>query len=92
MRRFKVKIKREDLVPAGGSILMSPGEMVRALRVLKGWSQLDLEDASGISQTNISAIENGRVQVGKERSIALAEALSVHPSSIMFADYEESVA
>ncbi|MCB0356821.1 MAG: helix-turn-helix transcriptional regulator [Bdellovibrionales bacterium] len=71
---------------------MSPGEMVRALRELKGWSQLDLADASGISQTNISAIENGRVQVGKERSIALAEALNVHPSSIMFADYEEGVA
>ncbi len=92
MRRYEMKIKREDLVPAGGSILMSPGEMVRALRELKGWSQLDLADASGISQTNISAIENGRVQVGKERSIALAEALNVHPGSIMFADYEEGVA
>ncbi len=87
-----MKIKREDLLPAGGSILMAPGKMVRALRDLKGWSQLDLAEASGISQTNISAIENGRVQVGKERSIALAEALNVHPSSIMFADYEEGVA
>ena len=87
-----MKIKREDLVPAGGTILMSPGEMVRVLRELKGWSQIDLAEASGISQTNLSAIENGRVQVGKERSIALAEALSVHPSSIMFADYEEGVA
>ena len=87
-----MKIKREDLVPAGGTILMSPGEMVRVLRELKGWSQIDLAEASGISQTNLSAIENGRVQVGQERSIALAEALSVHPSSIMFADYEEGVA
>lgn len=87
-----MKIKKEDLLPAAGSVLMSPGEMVRGLRQLKEWSQLDLAKASRISQTNISAIENGRVQIGKERSIALAEALNVHPSSIMFADYETDIA
>lgn len=87
-----MKINRDELFAAGGSVLMSPGEMVRTLRDLKGWSQLDLAEVSGISQTNISAIENGRVKIGKERSITLAEALNVHPGSIMFADYEESVA
>ena len=83
-----MKIDRSELVGAGESILMTPGEMVRELRELKGWSQLDLAAETGISQTNISAIENGRVQLGKERSIVLAEALSVHPASIMFADYD----
>ena len=83
-----MKIDKKDLVPAGQSILMSPGEMIRTLRELKEWSQLDMARETGISQTNISAIENGRVQIGKDRSIVIAEALSVHPSSIMFADYE----
>ena len=83
-----MKIDKKDLVPAGQSILMSPGEMIRTLRELKEWSQLDMARETGISQTNISAIENGRVQIGKARSIVIAEALSVHPSSIMFADYE----
>ncbi len=83
-----MKIGRSELVGAGESILMTPGEMVRELRELKGWSQLDLAAETGISQTNISAIENGRVQLGKERAIVLAEALSVHPASIMFADYD----
>tara|TARA_Y100000768_G_C23984627_1_gene687985 strand:- start:2743 stop:3003 length:261 start_codon:yes stop_codon:yes gene_type:complete len=83
-----MKIDRSELVGAGESISMTPGEMVRELRELKGWSQLDLARETGISQTNISAIENGRVQLGKERSIVLAEALSVHPASIMFADYK----
>jgi transcriptional regulator with XRE-family HTH domain len=83
-----MKIERKDIVLAGQSILMSPGEMIRTLRELKGFSQLNLAKETGISQTNISAIENGRVQIGKERSIVLAEALSVHPSSIMFADYK----
>jgi transcriptional regulator with XRE-family HTH domain len=85
-----MKTKKEDLVLAGSSILISPGEMVRELRNLKELSQLDLASITGISQTNISAIENGRVQIGKERAITLARALNVHPASIMFADYEEA--
>ena len=83
-----MNIDRSSLVGAGESILITPGEMIRELRELKGWSQLDLASETGISQTNISAIENGRVNLGKERVIVLAEALSVHPASIMFADYE----
>jgi len=86
-----MKIEQNDLVSAGQSILMTPGEMIKTLRELKGISQLTLAKETGISQTNISAIENGRVQIGKERSIVLAEALNVHPSSIMFADYKIAV-
>jgi transcriptional regulator with XRE-family HTH domain len=86
-----MKIDKKDLVPAGQSILMSPGEMIRTLRELKEWSQLDMAKETGISQTNISAIENGRVQIGKERAIVIAEALNVHPGSIMFSDYEYAV-
>lgn len=78
----------KDLNIAGVSILMSPGEMVRTLRELKGWSQIKLAEETGISQANISAIENGRVEIGKQRAIVMAEALNVHPASIMFADYD----
>jgi transcriptional regulator with XRE-family HTH domain len=87
MRRFSMSIKK-DLNIAGASILMSPGDMVRALRELKGWSQIKLAEETGISQANISAIENGRVEIGKQRAIVMAEALNVHPASIMFADYD----
>ncbi len=79
---------KKDLNTAGVSILMSPGEMVRTLRELKGWSQIKLAEETGISQANISAIENGRVEIGKQRAIVMAEALNVHPASIMFADYD----
>jgi transcriptional regulator with XRE-family HTH domain len=79
---------KKDFNIAGASILMSPGEMVRTLRELKGWSQIKLAEETGISQANISAIENGRVEIGKQRSIVMAEALNVHPASIMFADYD----
>jgi transcriptional regulator with XRE-family HTH domain len=84
--RFKMASKK-DLNIAGGSILMTPGGMVKTLRELKGWSQLELSAQTGISQANISAIENGRVEIGKQRAIVFAQAFQVHPASIMFADY-----
>ena len=37
-----MKINRDELLAAGGSMLISPGEMVRTLRNLKSWSQLDV--------------------------------------------------
>lgn len=83
-------INKKDFVEAGKSIQISPGEMIRTLRELKEWTQVDLANATGISQANISAIENDRVEIGKQRSITIAEALNVHPASIMFADYSEA--
>ena len=83
-----MKINKKDFVIAGQDILIPSGEMVLMLRELKGWSQVDLSKKAGISQTNISAIENNKVQIGKERAIMLAEALCVHPSTIMFSDYK----
>lgn len=79
-------IKKLNLGAQG--IILTPGEMIRELRELKDWSQLDLAKKTGISQTNISAIENGRVEIGKQRAIIIAQALHVHPASIMFADYK----
>jgi transcriptional regulator with XRE-family HTH domain len=84
-----MRINKKDFVPAGKSIQMTPGEMIKTLRELKEWTQVELADETGISQANISAIENDRVEIGKQRAIVIAEALGVHPASIMFADYPE---
>ena len=83
-----MKKKHNDLNIAGQTIVVSPGEMVRTMRELKGLSQNALAKLTGISQTNISAIENGRIQIGRDRAIALAKAFNVHPGSIMFSDYD----
>jgi transcriptional regulator with XRE-family HTH domain len=80
-------MSKKEFLPAGEGITVSPGEMVKMLRELKGWSQNDLSYRTGISQTHISSLENGRIKIGKERSIIFAEALDVHPSSILFSDY-----
>lgn len=86
---MNTKTDKKTLNIAGEDITMTPGEMIRHLRELKEISQLDLAKMTGISQTNISAIENDRVEIGKRRAIVLAEALDVHPGSIMFADYTQ---
>ncbi len=67
---------------------LSVGEVLRMLRELKGWTQRDLAKRSGISETNLSLLENNRVEIGKKRTEQLAKAFAVHPAIIMFPEYE----
>jgi len=43
---------------------------------------------SKIAQSNISNMEMGRQQIGRERAIVLARALKVHPAVILFPNYQ----
>ncbi|MBP9698985.1 MAG: helix-turn-helix transcriptional regulator, partial [Elusimicrobia bacterium] len=43
---------------------------------------------TNISPTNLSLLENGRVDIGKHRAEQLAKAFGVHPAVIMFPEYE----
>jgi transcriptional regulator with XRE-family HTH domain len=58
------------------------------LRDLKGWTQEELAVRSGISATNLSLLENDKVDIGKKRVEQLAGAFDVHPAIIMFPEYE----
>ncbi len=82
------KLNRKDFVRAKDSIHVSPGEALAALRYLQELSQNELARRTGISQANISAMESGRQQIGRDRAILLAKALKVHPAVILFPDYE----
>jgi transcriptional regulator with XRE-family HTH domain len=66
----------------------STGEVIRMLRELKGWTQAELARRSNISVTNISLLENEKVEIGKKRAEQLAKAFDVHPAIIMFPEYE----
>jgi len=41
-----------------------------------------------IPQSNISAMENNVSQIGRDRALALAKALKVHPAVILFPDFD----
>jgi transcriptional regulator with XRE-family HTH domain len=83
-----MKRKRDEFVAAQPHAPLSTGEVIRMLRELKGWTQLELARLSGISTTNLSLLENGKVDIGKKRAEQLAKAFNVHPATIMFPEYE----
>ena len=77
-----------DFVSARKHIEVSVGESVRILRELQELSQNELAGLSGIPQSTISAIENGRVKLGVERAKVLARALCCHPAVLVFPGWE----
>ena len=77
-----------NFVTAQSHASLTTGQVIRMLRELKGWTQEELAVRSGISATNISLLENGKVDIGKKRAEQLAEAFDVHPAIIMFPEYE----
>jgi len=81
-------IKKSEFQPALPHAELSTGEVIRMLRELKGWTQENLAVLSGISPTNLSLLENDRVDIGKKRVLQLAKAFGVHPATIMFPEYE----
>lgn len=82
------KRSSRNFVAADAHARLTPGEVIRMLRDLKGWTQAELARRSGISTTNISLLENGRVDIGKKRAEQLAKAFDIHPAVIMFPEYE----
>jgi DNA-binding XRE family transcriptional regulator len=79
MKEFRTAKKRVEV---------SVGESVRILRELQELSQSQLAELTGIPQTTISAIENGRVNLGVERAKVLAKALKCHPAVLVFPGWE----
>jgi transcriptional regulator with XRE-family HTH domain len=85
-------INYNDFVAAKVHASVAPGEALKILRELQNLSQNELAKKSGISQPNISALENGSKQMGRNTALLLAKALHVHPAVILFPDYDISKA
>jgi transcriptional regulator with XRE-family HTH domain len=60
----------------------SVGGRVRALRLERGFTLVQMEEAAGISAGNLSRIERGTQGVTEDVIYRLAEALAVHPSAL----------
>jgi len=67
---------------------VSVGESLRILRELQEMSQNGLATATGIPQSTIAAIENGRVRLGVDRAKVLARALRCHPAVLVFPGWD----
>ena len=80
--------KRRQFVSAKPHAKVTSGDVIRMLRELKGWTQDQLADRSGIAATNISLLENDNIDIGKKRAEQLAKVFGIHPAIIMFPEYE----
>jgi len=74
--------------PAKRRVEVSVGESARILRELQELTQSQLAELTGIPQATISAIENGRVNLGVERAKVLARALKCHPAVLVFPGWD----
>lgn len=83
-----MKIVKSDFEQASVHTHVSPGESLKIIRELQGISQTMLALMVGIPQSNISAIENDVVHLGRERALAFAKALHVHPAVLLFPDFD----
>jgi transcriptional regulator with XRE-family HTH domain len=75
MKEFQKATKR---------ISVSSAEPVRIIRELQELSQNELARLANIPQSTISAIENGRVNLGIERAKSLPRALKCPPAVLAF--------
>jgi transcriptional regulator with XRE-family HTH domain len=83
-----MNIRKKDFVRARVHAHLTPGEALKMLRELQNLTQLELAQETGISQSNISALESNARQMGRERAIVLAKALKVHPAVLLFPDFD----
>lgn len=81
-------IVRKDFIKAKVHTSVTPADALRIIRETQGISQNELAELTGISQPNISALENGTRQFGRERALAFANALRVHPAVLLFPDFD----
>ena len=81
-------MNKSNFEAAKKHIDLNTADVIKMLRELKGWTQVELSELSGIDSKNISLLENDRVDIGKKRAEQLAKAFGVHPAIIMFPEYE----
>ncbi|MBW1904653.1 MAG: helix-turn-helix transcriptional regulator [Deltaproteobacteria bacterium] len=84
------RVPRSELFRARVGISITPGEMLRTVRELQELTQSELAELTGIAQSNLSALETGARELGRERALVLAKALKVHPAVILFPDFDVS--
>ena len=87
-KEVRKRLARGTFVLVKARITLDPGEVVKQVRELQELSQLELAKLSGIPQSTISGIENGRISIGVERAKALARALRVHPAVLLFPGWD----
>jgi transcriptional regulator with XRE-family HTH domain len=73
-----------DLLEVLENVKSTPGGVIRAHRKNFKITLRDLSKITGIAESNLSLIENDKVEIGSKRARLIAAALGIDPSFIMF--------
>lgn len=65
-------------------VKLTTGDIVKIAREMRGMTQSELAQKTGISPSHISEIERNRVEIGRMRAILLSKALGIPTPYIMF--------
>ncbi len=66
------------------------GKMIKAFRTNFHVTQKEMSEVVGISETNLSAIENDRREIGTELATRIGAFLGIHPSLLLFPNGQEA--
>jgi transcriptional regulator with XRE-family HTH domain len=77
-KNFKDLLNEIDPSPS------TPGKTLRAFRKNFEITLKDLEDVTGIKESNLSALENERVEMTSYYAERLGAALGIHPSLLLY--------
>ena len=73
-----------NLLDELGGKEFSSGDILRAFRKKVGLSQDELATLTGIERSNISALENDRLEFTQHYAELCAAALSLHPNELLY--------
>lgn len=79
----------KDLLEVIDNSPTTVGIMVRSFRKARGFTLKDMSKLTGIQITNLSNIENDKVDLGIKRAKLLAAALGVRPQDILFSNGDQ---
>jgi len=63
---------------------LNSSEVLRGARIEAGISQEELEEITGIKRSNISALENNRMEMTSHYAEILGAALGMHPADLLY--------
>ena len=66
----------------------SPGELLKIFRKREGFTLRQMEEITGIRESNLSSLENGSIAMTQHYAEIFAAALDVHPTDFLYPNGE----
>ena len=78
-----IMVRKNTSDSARASVTETPGERLARLRKERGWTQVELAERVGITQTLLSDYERGRLRLNAEMIVRFANALETTTDELL---------